>query len=70
MGCKRYYDTSKEEIVLETYLVIYDFNDDPMFEIQRVEGYWDLQFQWEPIKVIKITKRMVEELNELDWPKY
>lgn len=55
---------------METYLIIYDFNDDPHFDIQRVEGYWDLRFQWEPMKVIKITKRMVEELNELDWPKY
>ena len=53
---------------METYLVIYDVKlaNEPLFDIQKVEGYWDLIFKYQPCMIVRLTGEMIEKLKELD----
>lgn len=52
---------------METYLVIYDVINvnESIFDIQKVEGYWDLVFERQPWMVVRLTDDMIEKLKEL-----
>lgn len=49
---------------MKIYLLIYK-NSYPNYSIQKVEDYWDLIYEYEPMCVIGITKDMLKELKEL-----
>lgn len=53
---------------MKIYLLIYK-NGYPKYSIQKVESYWDLTYEYEPICIIEITKDMLKdmlkELNEV-----
>lgn len=48
----------------KVYLVLYK-DAYINYSIQKVEGYWDLVFEYEPISIIEITKDMLEKLKEV-----
>lgn len=52
---------------METYLVIYDAKiaNESLFDIQKVEGYWDLRFERQPCMIVRLTDDMIEKLKEL-----
>ena len=49
---------------MKIYLLIYK-NGYPNYSIQKVEDYWDLIYEHEPIVIIEITKDMLKELKEV-----
>lgn len=49
---------------MKIYLITYK-NDYPNYSIQKVEDYWDLIYEYEPMCVINITKDMLKELTEV-----
>ena len=49
---------------MKIYLVIYK-NNYLNYSVQKVEDYWDLIYEYEPISIIEITKDMLKELNEV-----
>lgn len=52
---------------METYLVIYNvqIGNESLFDIQKVEGYWDLIFERQPCMIVKLTDDMIEKIKEL-----
>lgn len=46
---------------MKTYLVIY--KDD--YDIQTVEGYWDLRYEQEPTTIIELTYEMINDISNL-----
>ena len=60
-GIRRYI---KGGIRMKIYLLIYK-NSYPNYSIQKVEDYWDLIYEYEPISIIEITKDMLKELKEV-----
>ncbi|MEI3498928.1 MAG: hypothetical protein V8Q71_00130 [Bacilli bacterium] len=49
---------------MKIYLLIYR-DAYPNYSIQKVEDYWDLIYESEPISIIEITKDMLKELKEV-----
>lgn len=49
---------------MKIYLLIYR-DVYPNYSIQKVEDYWDLIYESEPISIIEITKDMLKELKEV-----
>ena len=48
---------------MKIYLVVYT---NGWYDIQKVEGNWDLNFEYEPISIIEITKEMLEDLKKIE----
>lgn len=49
---------------MKTYLLIYK-DSYPKYSIQKVEDYWGLTYESEPIIIIEITKDMLKKLKEI-----
>lgn len=49
---------------MKIYLLIYK-DGYPNYSIQKVEDFWELTYEHEPISIIEITKDMLKELNEV-----
>ena len=50
---------------MKTYLVIYKY-DYPSYDIQTVEGYWDLIYEQEPTTIIELTDEMINDIRNLE----
>ena len=50
---------------MKTYLVIYK-DDYPSYDIQTVEGYWDLSYEQEPTTIIELTDEMINDIRNLE----
>ena len=46
---------------MKKYLIVYK---DDWYDIQKVEGYWDLYFEYEPLMIIELTKEILEKIEE------
>lgn len=50
---------------MKTYLVIYkDYY--LSYDIQTVEGYWDLRYKEEPTTIIELTGEMIIDIRNLE----
>ncbi len=47
---------------MKTYLLIYK-DSYPNYSIQKVENFWELTYENEPIIIIEITNDMLNELK-------
>ena len=50
---------------MKTYLVIYK-DDYPSYDIQTVEGYWNLSYEDEPQIIIELTNDMINDIKKLE----
>lgn len=50
---------------MKTYLVIYK-NNYQSYDIQTVEGYWDLIYEQEPTTIIELTNDMISDIKNLE----
>lgn len=50
---------------MKTFLIVYK-DEYPKYDIQKVEGYWDLSYEYEPNIIIEIDEELLEKLKKLE----